>query len=104
MHGLVLIYVLRDMPQIERFKIVQHDLHRIQVLIVPAEGYAPSIENKIREEFRRRLGADTEVLVSPVQDIRREASGKYRYVVSHASATIGVQASVEPEVKESIGA
>ncbi len=90
MHGLALIYVLRALPGIERFKIVQHDRTRTEVLVVPGVGYLTSNDAEIREQFRRRLGAGVGVEIHRVEEIPRESSGKYRYVVSKvASAQAG---------------
>ena len=82
MHGLVLVYVLRDMQGLRAFKIVQESLDLIRVLIVPDGNLPPASINHIREEFRRRLGSTVEILVDQVPEIPRETSGKYRYVVS----------------------
>ncbi len=86
MHGLALIYVLRDLAGIERFKIVQHDKAHTEVLIVPGSDYESGLEGHIREQFRRRLGNDVAITVHEVDDIPREASGKYRYVISRCVA------------------
>ena len=82
MHGLALIYAIRDLPGIEGFKIIQHDRRRTEVLIVPGDSYERECETRIRGDFRKRLGTDVEVTISAVASIPREASGKYRYVVS----------------------
>jgi phenylacetate-CoA ligase len=89
MHGLALIYILRDLPGIERFKVVQHSLSRTEVLIVPEAGFDAGLLPGIRDGFRRRLGAEVEVQVRIVPAIAPEASGKYRYIVSHAVAQPG---------------
>ncbi len=39
MHGLALIYVVRDLPGIARFKIIQWDLGRTTVQLVPGPDY-----------------------------------------------------------------
>jgi phenylacetate-CoA ligase len=83
MHGLALIYAIRDLPGIDAFKIIQHDLRRTEVLLVPDETYAPAVEQKIVRDFRNRLGSDVTVAITIVDAIPREASGKYRYVVSN---------------------
>jgi phenylacetate-CoA ligase len=49
MHGLALVYVVRDLPGIGAFKIVQESPERTRVLVVPASGYAPSVEDEIRK-------------------------------------------------------
>jgi phenylacetate-CoA ligase len=84
MHGLALIYVLRDLPGVQGFKIVQHSLQRTEVQVVAGPGFdAARQPATIAEAFRRRLGAQVQVDVQLVQAIAPEKSGKFRYVVSH---------------------
>lgn len=85
MHGLALIYTVRDLPGIERFKIVQESLDRTEVLIVANERFEPESEKRIVRDFKARLGAEVEVAVLRVADIPAEKSGKFRYVVSRVS-------------------
>jgi phenylacetate-CoA ligase len=86
MHGLALIYVLRDMEEIDQFKIVQESLARTRVLITANQPLRPHRIAHIQAQLRRRLGDDVEVAVQQVEEIARERSGKYRYVVSHVAA------------------
>lgn len=88
MHGLALIYVLRDLPGIEQFKIVQHTPLRTQVYVkgtreVPKESYDPLIQ----AGFKQRLGGNVQIDIEWVKEIPPEASGKFRYVVSHAASS-----------------
>ena len=85
MHGLALIYAIRGLPGIEQFKIVQHDRQHIEVLLVAARSAPASNEAHIREAFRLRLGREVETAIRYVDEVPREASGKYRYVVSKVS-------------------
>lgn len=85
MHGLALIYVLRELGGIEAFKIVQHSLQHTQVLVVPGPGFTPQHTERIVAGFRRRLGSSVAVDVEVVQEIPAEKSGKHRYVVSHVA-------------------
>ena len=84
MHGLALIYVLRDLPEIGAFKIVQESRQKVRVQIVPAAPLTPAVEARISEGFRARLGKGVDVRIEPVDEIMPEKSGKFRYVVSHA--------------------
>lgn len=84
MHGLALIYILRDLPGIASFKIVQESRQRVRVQIVTAPDFPPAMEQRIRDGFRARLGASVEVTIERVDVIELERSGKFRYVVSHA--------------------
>ncbi|MBL8325990.1 MAG: phenylacetate--CoA ligase family protein [Rubrivivax sp.] len=85
MHGLALIYILRDLPGIEGFKVTQETRTLTRVQIVPDQRYdAAMVPTTIVQGFRRRLGAEVEVQVETVAAIAPERSGKYRYIVSHA--------------------
>jgi phenylacetate-CoA ligase len=85
MHGLALIYVLRDVPGLASFKVIQQSRSRTEVLLVPEAGFEAGAPAKIVEAFRKRLGAGVEVDVRIVDAIPAEKSGKFRYIVSHAS-------------------
>lgn len=88
MHGLALIYTVRDLPGVERFKIVQESLDRTEVLLVVNPHFAPESVARIERDFKARLGADVTVAVSIVTDIPAEKSGKFRYVVSKVSGGV----------------
>lgn len=86
MHGLALIYILRDLPGLASFKVIQHSRSRTEVLLVPEPGFDRARgQSVIVEGFRRRLGTEVEVEVSFVETIPAEKSGKFRYIVSHAN-------------------
>lgn len=87
LHGLALIYVIRDLPAIEKFKIIQESLHLLRVLVVPNGALNEDTVKLIEQGLRERLGAGVEVRVEPVDAILPEASGKFRYVISKVSAS-----------------
>lgn len=82
MHGLALIYVLRDLPQVRAFKIIQESLDTTRVLLVSVSGLPSALRLSIISQFRARLGPTVEILIEEVADIPAEASGKHRYVIS----------------------
>ena len=84
MHGLSLIYVVRDLPGIKAFKIVQESRALTRLLLVREAGFDVACLPRISEAFRRRLGATVVVEIDLVDEIAPEKSGKFRYVVSHA--------------------
>jgi phenylacetate-CoA ligase len=86
MHGLALIYILRDLPGVRQFKIVQEDLLHTRILVVPAEGFDDATESGIVQRARQRLGQQVHVTVERVGHIPPERSGKFRYVVSRVDA------------------
>lgn len=86
MHGLALIYVLRDLPGIEAFKIIQESLDRTRVLVVPDSAFDRESIAAIRTGLAQRLGRGVRVDVELVEAVPQERSGKFRYVVSQVSA------------------
>lgn len=83
LHGLALIYVMRDIDGVEAFKIVQQSLEEIVVFIVKNQDYLEITESKIREEFKQRLGQGVSIKIDYLDVIEKEKSGKFRYVISH---------------------
>lgn len=86
MHGLALIYVIRELHGISNFKIVQESLTHTRVQLVLENGDAPALADKVRKGLAARLGADVEISIEWVDQIAAEASGKYRYVISKVTA------------------
>lgn len=84
LHGLSLIYILRDLPGIQAFKVVQESRGLTRVLLVAEGPFPPASIATIVEGFKRRLGQEVEIQVQLVDDIPAEKSGKFRYIVSHA--------------------
>ncbi len=87
MHGLALIYIIRDIPAIQGFKIVQQSLYHTQIQIVTLDKkLAEQTEELIIRQFKQRLGQDVEIELQFVSEIEPEKSGKYRYVMSKVTA------------------
>lgn len=86
MHGLALVYVLRDLPAVQGFRIVQESLALTRVQVVPGPGYGEHTASVIRQGLCARLGAGVTIEVEPVDQIPAERSGKYRFVQSKVSA------------------
>jgi len=86
MHGLALIYVIRDLNSVEEFKIIQETQTTTRVLLVPNKEFNAQQEALIVSGFKQRLGEDVDIVVEQVKEIPAERSGKMRYVVSHVEA------------------
>lgn len=82
MHGLALIYIVRDLPGVDAFKIIQETLERTRVQLVVGPAFDRGQAPQIAAGFRRRLGESVKVDVEFVTAIEPEKSGKFRYVVS----------------------
>ncbi|MEW5965715.1 MAG: phenylacetate--CoA ligase family protein [Pseudomonadota bacterium] len=87
MHALAVIYVLRAVPGIARFKCIQHTPDRMEVQVVPAAGWGDAARAAVVAGLRERLGEALQVELNVLEDIPPEASGKHRYVVSHVPLT-----------------
>lgn len=82
LHGLALVYILRDLPGITSFKITQESLDLICVDIVRDDSYEIANEVAITDVFHQRLGRDVDIKINYCDEIKAEKSGKFRYVVS----------------------
>lgn len=82
MHGLALIYILRDLPAVRAFKIIQESLNLTRVQVVANPSFGITDETTIREGLQARLGNDVEIDIQLLAEIPPEKSGKHRYVVS----------------------
>ena len=83
MHGLALIYILRDINGIEAFKITQQNLELTDVDIVWSNGEVPeAIKQAIISGLKQRLGDGVTININQLDEIKPEKSGKYRYVIS----------------------
>jgi phenylacetate-CoA ligase len=91
MHALAVIYVLRAVEGIAQFKFVQHALRDVEVLIVPASQWTEASHAKVIAGLAARLGSDVRVSIRLIDAIPVEASGKYRYVVSHVPPQPGLE-------------
>lgn len=88
MHALALIYVLRAVPGIGQFKLIQHAIDRLEVQIVPDARWSGAAGQAVEAGLRARLGPALRVELRMQDAIAPEASGKHRYVVSHVPVRI----------------
>jgi len=86
MHGLALIYILRDLPQVSAFKIIQESLQLTRVCVVSETGLGQELIEKIENGFKARLGQGVQVAIEEVAEIAAEKSGKFRYVISKVAS------------------
>jgi len=82
MHGLALVYIVRDLPGVSSFKIIQESLQRTVVQLVVDGSFPAAANEEIVTGFKKRLGPSVDVEVQLVDNIPAERSGKFRYVVS----------------------
>lgn len=90
MHALAGIYVLRAVEGVAEFKLIQHELRDLEVLVVRNTNWREDEVRKIEMGLKKRMGEDVNIRIQFVDDIEPEASGKHRYVVSHVQLAGGL--------------
>jgi len=86
MHGLALVYILRDLPEVTAFKITQETIDLTRVQVVADAPLGAVLQEQIMAGFKARLGTAVAIEVEQVAAILPEKSGKFRYVVSKVDA------------------
>jgi phenylacetate-CoA ligase len=98
MHALAVIYVLRAIVGVAEFKIIQHSIHQLEVLVVPNDSWQEFGRTQIETGLHKRLGDDVHIDLRLVESIPVEASGKHRYVVSRVSLGDDLKAATQAQV------
>ena len=81
-HGLALIYILRELPGVDRFRCIQDAPGRVLIEVVPGEDFDPrSVETGVIDRVHRVLGAGTEVDLRILPDLEPHPSGKHHYII-----------------------
>jgi len=93
MHALSVIYVLRGVEGVDEFKFIQHELYKMEVLVVANNAWTEASRGEILRGLHARLGEDVRIDLRLVEAIAPEASGKHRYVVSHVPLESSLRAA-----------
>lgn len=94
MHALAVIYVLRAIPGVGQFKLIQHTVDQMEVQVVPDARWSETAAEAVIQGLRARLGTALNIELKLLEAIAPEASGKHRYVVSHVSLGAGLAEAV----------
>lgn len=78
----ILTHPFKPFHQLRKSQLVQERLDLLRVLLVPSEEFTAAHEALLVEGLRGRLGEEMRIEVEVVEDIPREASGKFRWVIS----------------------
>lgn len=76
-----------DMPGIKAYQIRQDSLDRLEVLIVPDQGYREGYEQYVQGAIEKMVAGKASVIIRKVPEIAVPESGKRRFIVS----TVGGQ-------------
>ena len=83
MHALAIIYELRAVPGVAKFRCEQFSREVFEVRIVTGPGWQAASVDRIRHALAARLGAAVEIRIIQTPHIPAMASGKERQVISH---------------------
>lgn len=75
-------YLFKDALKVKEAQIVQRQLGEIAILVVRRSGYAMKDEQEIRRDIRSWLSPSLAVQFEYVDEIPRQANGKFRAVLS----------------------
>ncbi|HET6368680.1 MAG TPA: hypothetical protein VFG27_15700 [Pseudomonadales bacterium] len=84
MHALAVIYVLRELPGLRSFQVVQEKLDRVLVRVVADGDLSAALRERIVTQVTALFEGAATVEVEVVDDLST-ASGKHRYVISHVA-------------------
>jgi phenylacetate-CoA ligase len=84
--GPALTLVVADMPDVRQVQFVQHQLDQIELRVVPGNGYGEHTKAELRKRLSLYIGSSAQLNLQETARIPSEASGKYRFVISHLQA------------------
>jgi phenylacetate-CoA ligase len=87
-HGSAFNYLMRDLPGLKAYKIIQQTRTEVDVLLSLEERLPQGFAERVRQAFIDRLGKAVQVNVETVDHIPTEANGKYRHVVCRVPSPI----------------
>ena len=85
MHALAAIYVLREVPGIRQFQLIQEQLDLLRVTVAPDSGFPAEAPDQIVAKLERLFDGQIGVELELVPSIPPLPSGKHRYVISRVA-------------------
>ena len=82
-------HIFKDQLDISEAQILQQDADAIEVRLVPRLSFDARAEQRLRKEIRSRLGDEIRIDLRRVDEIPREANGKFRAVKSLVGRNVG---------------
>lgn len=78
----VLTHPFKPLDSIEGSQLVQTDLDRLLVRIVPGGAFGPADRDHLVRELKARLGDDMRIDIELVEELPRTSRGKFKWVVN----------------------
>jgi phenylacetate-CoA ligase len=83
----VMTHPFKPMHNIRESQIIQKELDRLFVRLVPDDNYTEDDEKQLRKAFHERLGEQVKLDIEYVNHIPKEKSGKFKWVISYIEPT-----------------
>jgi phenylacetate-CoA ligase len=90
-NSLALIYCLREIEGIVRFRVCQKAVDRFHVQLVRTQNFPVNAEERIKKAWTNLLRSPLEVTFEYLSQLPVERSGKFRHIVSELSGSIPYQ-------------
>jgi phenylacetate-CoA ligase len=90
-NSLALIYCVREIEGVERFRICQKAMDRFHVQVVRNANYPGNAEERIRRSWTQLLRATLHVTFEYLPELPVEPSGKFRHIVSEMATAPDLQ-------------
>ncbi len=88
-NSLALIYSVREIDGVVRFRICQKAIDRFHVQLVRTEEFPANAEERIRKAWTQLLRSPLQVTFEYLAQLPAERSGKFRHVISELQASQG---------------
>jgi phenylacetate-CoA ligase len=78
----VLTHPFKPLDCIEASQLVQTDLDRLLIRLIPRDDYTVKHGQNLVRDLKERLGADMRIDIELVETMPRTARGKFKWVIS----------------------
>lgn len=84
----VLTHPFKPLDAIEASQLVQTDLDRLIIRVIPTSAYSQADADYLVRELKARLGEEMEIVIELTDSLPRTASGKFKWVISQVDLGI----------------
>ncbi len=88
LHALSAIYIVRELPAVREFRIVQEVVDQLVVYLVLRQSIGSAEEASLRTQFAAVFGPEMRVNLVQEDSLPRTPSGKFRYVESRVAQAV----------------
>lgn len=85
-HCLFFIYIIREIPGVAQFRIIQKSFDELQIQIVKEPNFDTSAIKIIEEKIKKITGERIKIEFEFKEEIPLEKSGKYRWIISEITS------------------